>query len=407
MAFEQRRSGGGARLLIGLVIAGVSIATYLSRRTTNELTGETQYVKLTERQEVALGLSSAPTLTRQFGGATSDTALARYVESVGMRVAGKSAAAKTKYPFTFTVLGDRKTVNAFALPGGPVFITEALLSLMRNEAQLAGVLGHEIGHVVARHGAEHLAKADLTTGLVGATVVATSDPDSPGSARAKAALAMAAAQLISMKFGRDDELESDRLGVRFMTEAGYDGAQMGEVMKVLKAAGGGKTPEFFATHPDPDNRLERIAAELAKTPKGGDLGEAEFRANVLERMGGAPKPLDEQVDAQPQAPPDDAPLPRRDKSAKEHTTTVSQLPDEARETLRLISSGGPFPFDRDGIEFKNREGQLPYRPGGYYREYTVVTPGEGTRGARRIITGANGERYYSDDHDATFSRIAP
>lgn len=405
MAYEQRRSGG-ARLIIGLVIAGISIATYLSRRTTNELTGETQYVKLSEKQEVALGLSSAPTLTRQFGGATSDAALARYVEGVGSRVASRSAAAKTKYPFTFTVLGDRKTVNAFALPGGPVFITEALLSRMKNEAQLAGVLGHEIGHVVARHGAEHLAKADLTTGLVGATVVATSDPDSPGGARAKAALAMAAAQLISMKFGRDDELESDRLGVRFMVEAGYDGAQMGEVMKVLKAAGGGKTPEFFSTHPDPDNRLERIAAELEKTPKGGDLGEAEFRVNVLERMGAA-KPADEQIDAQPQAPPDDAPLPRRDKTAKEQTTTSSQLPDEARETLKLIAAGGPFPFDRDGIEFKNREGRLPYRPGGYYREYTVPTPGERTRGARRIVTGANGERYYSDDHYATFSRIAP
>ncbi|MDP1921729.1 MAG: M48 family metalloprotease [Myxococcales bacterium] len=399
MAYEQRR-GGGARLLIGLVIAGVSIATYLSRRTTNELTGETQYVKLSERQEVALGLSSAPTLTRQFGGATADADLARYVTSVGKRVADRSAAAKTKYPFTFTVLGDRKTVNAFALPGGPIFITEALLSRMTNEAQLAGVLGHEIGHVVARHGAEHLAKADLTAGLVGATVVATSDPDSPGSARAQAALAMATAQLISMKFGRDDELESDRLGVRFMAEAGYDAAQMGEVMKVLKAAGGGKTPEFFSTHPDPENRLERIAAALKDLPAGGELGEVEFKANVLDKRGEAPKAIDE-------APVEDAPLPRREKSAKEPTTTLSQLPDEARETLKLIASGGPFPFDRDGIEFKNREGRLPYRPGGYYREYTVPTPGERTRGARRIVTGANGERYYSADHYETFSRVAP
>ncbi len=75
--------------------------------------------------------------------------------------------------------------------------------------------------------------------------------------------------------------------------------------------------------------------------------------------------------------------------------------------MRLITSGGPFPFDRDGIEFKNREGRLPYRPGGYYREYTVPTPGERTRGARRIVTGANGERYYTGDHYETFSRISP
>lgn len=399
MAYERSRNSGGARLLIGLVIAGISVLTYLSRRTTNELTGETQYVKLTEQQEVSLGLSSAPQLTRQFGGATSDSNLAEYVTRVGQRVASKSAAAKTKYPFKFTVLADRKTINAFALPGGPVFITEALLSRMTNEAQLAGVLGHEIGHVVARHGAEHLAKADLTTGLIGATVVATSDPDRPGDARAKAALAAATAQLITMKFGRDDELESDRLGVRFMNEAGYDAAQMGEVMKVLKAAGGGRTPEFFSTHPDPENRLEQIAAALKALPAGGELGADTFRTNVLERLGG-PTP-------EPEPPADGAPLPKREKGTTEPTLKISQLPDEARDTLKLIESNGPFPFDRDGIEFKNREGKLPYRPGGYYREYTVITPGERTRGARRIVTGANGERYYSDDHYQSFSRLVP
>lgn len=400
MAYERSRSSGGARLLIGLVIAGISVVTYLSRRTTNELTGETQYVKLTEQQEVSLGLSSAPQLTRQFGGATADATIAQYVTRVGQRLATKSAAAKTKYPFKFTVLADRKTINAFALPGGPVFITEALLSRMTNEAQLAGVLGHEIGHVVARHGAEHLAKADLTAGLVGATVVATSDPDRPGDARAKAALAAATAQLISMKFGRDDELESDKLGVRFMHEAGYDAAQMGEVMKVLKAAGGGRTPEFFSTHPDPENRLERIAAALQGLPGGGELGADEFRTNVLERLGGAPPKAVEE-------PVDEAPLPKREKGTTEPTLKISQLPDEARDTLKLIESNGPFPFDRDGIEFKNREGKLPYRPGGYYREYTVITPGERTRGARRIVTGANGERYYSDDHYQSFSRLVP
>ncbi len=101
MAYERSRSSGGARLLIGLVIAGISVLTYFSRRTTNELTGETQYVKLTEQQEVALGLSSAPQLTRQFGGATADATISQYVTRVGQRLATKSAAAKTKYPFKF------------------------------------------------------------------------------------------------------------------------------------------------------------------------------------------------------------------------------------------------------------------------------------------------------------------
>jgi predicted Zn-dependent protease len=405
---DSRRSRLPARLLIALVIGGVSIVSYLSRRSTNELTGETQYVKLTPSQEISLGLSSAPQLTRQFGGATADAQLARYVSQVGERLAKQSAAAKTDYPFKFTVLADRRTVNAFALPGGPIFITEALLARMMNEAQLAGVLGHEIGHVVGRHGAERLAKAELTQGLVGATVVATSDPDSPSASRAKAALAAITAQLITMKFGREDELESDSLGVRFMHEAGYDARQMGEVMKVLKAAGGGKTPEFFSTHPDPENRFDRIAEAVSAlgTPRA-DLGEDAFKTNVLDRLAATP-PAAEPGAVEPAATrEDELPKPRRDKGQTEPTMRADELPSEARETLALIASKGPFPFDRDGIEFKNREGRLPYRPGGYYREYTVVTPGERTRGARRIVTGANGEKYYTDDHYGSFSRVVP
>nr|MCU0701577.1 M48 family metalloprotease [Myxococcaceae bacterium] len=334
----SQRSSSSLRLVVGLVIAAISVVSYLSRRSTNELTGETQFVKLTPGQEISLGLSSAPQLTRQFGGATRDAQVARYVSQVGERLAKQSAAAKTDYPFQFTVLADRKTVNAFALPGGPIFITEALLARMANEAQLAGVLGHEIGHVVGRHGAERLAKAELTQGLVGATVVATSDPDSPAASRAKAALAAITAQLISMKFGREDELESDRLGVRFMHEAGYDARQMGEVMKVLKAAGGGRTPEFFSTHPDPENRFERIEAAVAQlgAPKG-ELGEDAFKTNVLERLRTAAPET-----APPPEPADDATArPRRDRSQTEPTIRAAELPPEARETLAAIAAGGP------------------------------------------------------------------
>ena len=85
--------------------------------------------------------------------------------------------------------------------------------------------------------------------------------------------------------------------------------------------------------------------------------------------------------------------------------TPSQLPSEARTTLRLIDSGGPFPFSRDGIVFENRERLLPNKPRGYYREYTVITPGESTRGARRIVAGSDGERYYTADHYDSFVRV--
>ncbi len=275
---SSRRSRG-PQLVIALVIAGVSLLGYLSKRSTNDITGEVQHVSLTEDQEISLGLYSVPSMTREYGGSTHDRALADYVTAVGKRVASRSAAGRSSYPFKFTVLADAQTVNAFALPGGPVFITEGLLRRLHSEAQLAAVLGHEIGHVVGRHGAEHLAKAELTQGLVGATAVATSDPNDPRSIRRNAALAAAAAQLVTMKFGRDDELEADALGLTFMAQAGYDARAMLDVMRVLKAVGGGRA-EFFSTHPDPENRLERIEAKLGSVPAGGETGEAAFVDHV-------------------------------------------------------------------------------------------------------------------------------
>ncbi|MGH9362762.1 MAG: M48 family metallopeptidase, partial [Thermoanaerobaculia bacterium] len=148
-------------------------------------------------------------------------------------------------------------------PGGQVFVTAGLVKRLQTEGQLAGVLGHEIGHVVARHGAEHIAKAQLTQGLTGAAVLATYDPDNPDS-RSSAAVAALIGNLVNMRFGRNDELESDKLGVRFTADAGYDPRAMVEVMRILAAsAGGPRPPEFFSTHPNPDRRVERIQAAIA------------------------------------------------------------------------------------------------------------------------------------------------
>lgn len=367
------------RLAIGLIIAVVSLVSYFGRSSTNEVTGEVQQVSMTPREEVQLGLAAVPSLTQQYGGA-ADSALSAYVESIGNRVVARSVARDSKYQFKFVVLNDTRTINAFALPGGPVFVTRALLSRLGDEAQLAGVLGHEIGHVLARHGAQKLAKAELTQGLVTATGVATED-------RRQAQLAAAAAQLVVMKYGREDELESDALGVRLMAEAGYDAAAMVDVLEVLKAsAGGARQPEFFSTHPNPENRIGEIQIAIAKAGKGGERNVEAFERAVRSRGGDT---------APPPAPAvDDAPR------AKGPT-----LPAEALQTLSLIDEGGPFPYPRDGVEFQNREGLLPRKPAGYYREYTVKTPGERTRGARRIVTGANGERYYTDDHYESFTRV--
>jgi predicted Zn-dependent protease len=144
-----------------------------------------------------------------------------------------------------------------------VFITEGLFARLETEGQLAGVLGHEIGHVLSRHGNQQMAQQGLLQGLAGAVGVLGGDVQS-------ARMAQMVGAVIGMKYGRDHELESDRWGVKLTTLAGYDPRAMIGLMQVLKeAGGGGGQPEFFSTHPDPGNRIGKIEEEIAKQfPEG-------------------------------------------------------------------------------------------------------------------------------------------
>ncbi|HYZ86694.1 MAG TPA: M48 family metallopeptidase [Bryobacteraceae bacterium] len=261
------------RLIIGLLIALGSLFTYFTSRQYNPITDETQHVAISPRQEIALGLQAAPQMAAQHGGISSDERARALVDRVGRQVVARSAASKSPYRFEFHLLADPETINAFALPGGQVFITEGLLRRLGSEGQLAGVLGHEVGHVVARHSAEHMAKQRLTEGLTGAAVLATYDPSDPRTMR-NAAVAALIANMVNMKFGRDDEIEADRLGVKFMAEGGYDPRAMIGVMEVLaKATGGNRQPEFFSTHPNPERRMERIQEAIRREfPQGVPSG---------------------------------------------------------------------------------------------------------------------------------------
>ncbi|CAN5896978.1 M48 family metallopeptidase [soil metagenome] len=246
------------RFLIGILIAAFSLVTYWCSTEYNDITGQNQRVSMTPRQEIALGLQAAPQMAAQYGGLHPDQAATAKVKEVGQRLVQRTKAQATPYQFDFHLLADDQTINAFALPGGPIFITGGLLRQLQTEGQLAGVLGHEIGHVVARHSAQQLAKARLTQGLTGAAAVATYDPENPSSASAAAAAAMVG-KLMNLRYGREDELESDVLAVRFTADAGYDPRSMVEVMRILdRAAGGRGGPEFFQTHPNPENRIARI-----------------------------------------------------------------------------------------------------------------------------------------------------
>ncbi len=262
---KRRPSGLSLRLLIAVGIVLFSLVSYWAKTEENPITGEKQRVGLTEDQEIQLGLSAAPEMAAQHGGLYHDSEAQRYVDQVGGKLLNslhQQLAKKSKslgYPFEFHLLADPRTVNAFALPGGQIFITYALYNKLETEGQLAGVLGHEIGHVIHRHGAERIASQRLWSGLAGAAGVAGGDVNS-------ARMAQMVAQFTMMSYGRQDELESDRWGVLLMTDAGYDPHAMLGVMDVLeKYAGGGGQPEMLSTHPQPKNRkayIEAIIEEL-------------------------------------------------------------------------------------------------------------------------------------------------
>jgi predicted Zn-dependent protease len=258
------------RLLIALVIAIISVLGYFGSSVFNPITQEKQHVAgITPEQEVALGLQAAPEMAQQFGGLDPSPEMQAAVDSIGKVVVAGSDAGKSPYRFDFHALDDPETINAFALPGGQIFVTEGLLRRLKTDGQLAGVLAHEVGHVVARHGAEHIAKQQLTEGLTGAAVLATYDPNDPSS-RNSAAVAAMVGQLVNMRFGRQDELEADKLGVRFSSEARYDPRSMIDLMKILdESVQGNRPPEFFSTHPNPENRIQRIREAIQQQYPNG------------------------------------------------------------------------------------------------------------------------------------------
>ncbi len=262
---RRRSSQGRGGNYIGLIIAAVfvlfSVIRYCSTATENEFTGHTQHVGITKDQEVAIGLQSAPQMINQYGGLFPNEEAQDFVRQVGQRIVKANRLDQSGYEFSFNLLADPNTVNAFALPGGPVFITYALFARLSNEDELAGVIGHEIGHVVARHGGERIAKDQLIQGVTGAAVIASGDYST-------AQAAQMIGNLINMSYGRDQELQSDELGVKFMIEAQYDPYQMIKVMDILEQASGGKRQsEFMSTHPSPENRREKIKEAIDKYSK--------------------------------------------------------------------------------------------------------------------------------------------
>jgi predicted Zn-dependent protease len=248
------------------VIAAVGIVGYLMRTEVNPVTGKRQRIALSVDEEKSLGLEAAPQMARKMGGAVPrDDPRAQIVSEVGRRLVRESDVSRSPYAdnFHFILLEDPRTINAFALPGGQIFITLGLYNKLRTEGELAGVLGHETGHVINRHTAQQMAKGRL--GQLLAVAVGVGASGDRGGGRSAEMAASMVNQMMQLKYSRHDESEADHFGLIFMSEAGYDPRGMLEVMKVLKEASSGeRQPEILATHPLPETRLEEIAAELKK-----------------------------------------------------------------------------------------------------------------------------------------------
>lgn len=227
---------------------------------TNPVTGKKDVILMSEGQELAMGQQADPQIVAQFG-MYDNPAIQRFISDKGQKMAAISHRSNIKYEFKVL---DSPVINAFAVPGGYVYFTRGIMAHFNNEAQFAGVLGHEIGHIAARHSAQQQSKSILAqVGLIAGMVIA------PELAQF-GDMASQGLGLLFLKFGRDDERESDELGVEYSTKIGYDADEMADFFLTLQRKqeeSGQSIPEFFSTHPDPGNRyttVQELAAQWQK-----------------------------------------------------------------------------------------------------------------------------------------------
>jgi predicted Zn-dependent protease len=257
---------------IGLLLATTACAV-------NPATGEREFSLVSEAQEIEIGRGSDPAITAQMGGVYGDSALQRYVRGLGLEIA--AAGERPALPWSFKLLDD-DLVNAFALPGGFVYITRGILANMNSEAELVAVLGHEAGHVTARHTAGQITRMQLGQLGLGVGMIFSETVREYGQA---AATGM---QLLFLAYGRDDERQADMLGYRYMTRLNFNPEGMSNVMRMLQstsASAEGSVPTWLSSHPDPGNRVEANEQRIAES--GTDFsGYTTNRDAFIQRLDG-------------------------------------------------------------------------------------------------------------------------
>lgn len=272
------------RTIRSLALAATLTASGLAGCETNPTTGRSQFNMISRTDEVKMGAELQPQFTQEMGGEVNDPVVRNYVTQVGSKMTVVTEGDAPSLPWTFTVVND-PIVNAFALPGGKVFISRGLMMEMTSEAQLAAVLGHEIGHVTARHINDRMVDANVANVLVTAASVGVgAATDSPVIADAAGQAFSVGGQMVVLKFSRDQESESDSLGMRYMTRVGYDPIGARQVQEILKrvSASSPKQPEMFLTHPLSETRIQRIDAELKKEPYKSMVGNPQYKTGEAE-----------------------------------------------------------------------------------------------------------------------------
>lgn len=273
------RASAFVRIFLAACLAGLA-GWGLAGCQTVAATGERRLNLISESQEIQMGREADQQIVASMG-LYADPQLEEYVEAMGQKIAATTE--RPDLPWTFRIVDD-DVVNAFALPGGFIYVTRGILSTLTNEAELAGVLGHEIGHVTAKHSVIRISEAQLAQlGLGVASIV------SPG-LQNYLPLAGIGLQLLFLRFSRDDETQADELGVRYMAGVGEDPRELIGVMQALdavsKAQGGGAIPEWLSTHPTPANRERRLAEQMQVLGVGERQFEPVDRDGYLRRLSG-------------------------------------------------------------------------------------------------------------------------
>lgn len=217
----------------------------------------------TREQDIQLGQEVAAQVRKQ-AVVINDPVLTSYVNTVGRRLMQSREARSSGFPFTFEVIAD-PSINAFALPGGPMFINTGLLKAVDNEAQLAAVMGHEMSHVILRHGTNQASKASLLEIPLALASQLTSNGSLIGQL-AELGIGLSADGVL-LKFSRTDESQADLMGSHIMAEEGYDPREMAKFFDNLNAKGGYSTIQFLSDHPNPANRSRAIEEEASRLPQ--------------------------------------------------------------------------------------------------------------------------------------------